>query len=72
MIRARIIGCGAFLPDNAVSNDELAKKVDTSDEWIRERTGIRQRYIAGEGETTSTLFTFPSVPISACRSTVAS
>jgi 3-oxoacyl-[acyl-carrier-protein] synthase-3 len=55
MIRARIIGCGAFLPDNVVSNDELAKKVDTSDEWIRERTGIRQRYIAKEGQNTSDL-----------------
>ena len=55
MIRARIIGCGAFLPDNVVSNDELAKKVDTSDEWIRERTGIRQRYIAREGQNTSDL-----------------
>ena len=55
MIRARIIGCGAFLPDNVVTNDDLAKKVDTSDEWIRERTGIRQRYIAREGQNTSDL-----------------
>lgn len=55
MIRARIIGCGAFLPDNIVTNDDLAKKVDTSDEWIRERTGIRQRHIAREDETTSDL-----------------
>ncbi len=55
MIRSRIIGCGAFLPDNVVTNDDLAKKVDTSDAWIRERTGIRQRYIAGEGQTTSDL-----------------
>ena len=42
MIRARIIGCGTCLPDNVVSNDELAKRVDTSDAWIRERTGITQ------------------------------
>jgi 3-oxoacyl-[acyl-carrier-protein] synthase-3 len=55
MIRARIIGCGAFLPDNVVTNDDLARKVDTSDEWIRERTGIRQRYIAREGQNTSDL-----------------
>ena len=55
MIRARVIGCGAFLPDNVVSNDELAKKVDTSDAWIRERTGIAQRYIATDGQTTSDL-----------------
>ncbi|MBN9590348.1 MAG: ketoacyl-ACP synthase III [Alphaproteobacteria bacterium] len=55
MIRARIIGCGAFLPDNVVTNDDLAAKVDTSDEWIRERTGIRQRYIALPGEKTSDL-----------------
>ncbi len=55
MIRARIIGCGAFLPENVVTNDDLAKKVDTSDAWIRERTGIRQRYIAREGQTTSDL-----------------
>ena len=46
MIRAKIIGSGAFLPDNIVTNDDLAKRMDTSDEWIRERTGIRQRYIA--------------------------
>jgi 3-oxoacyl-[acyl-carrier-protein] synthase-3 len=55
VIRARAIGCGAFLPDNIVTNDDLAKKVDTSDAWIRERTGIRQRYIALEGQTTSDL-----------------
>lgn len=55
MIRARIIGAGAFLPDNVVTNDDLAKTVDTSDEWIRERTGIRQRYIAREGQCTSDL-----------------
>src|SRR6185369_14156748 len=55
MIRARVIGCGAFLPDNIVTNDDLAKRMDTSDEWIRERTGIRQRYIAADGEKTSDL-----------------
>ena len=55
MIRARIIGAGAFLPDNVVTNSDLAKRVDTSDEWIRERTGIKQRYIAKDGQNTSDL-----------------
>jgi len=54
-IRSRIIGTGSHLPDQVVTNADLAKKVDTSDEWIVERTGIRQRYIAKEGETTSAL-----------------
>lgn len=57
MIRARLLGSGSALPERVVTNAELAEKVDTSDEWIVERTGIRQRYIAGEGETTSTLAT---------------
>lgn len=55
MIRARVIGCGAYLPQIVLTNDQLAKKVDTSDAWIRERTGIRERHIAGEGEKTSDL-----------------
>ena len=55
MIRSRILGIGAALPDNIVTNDQLAKRVDTSDEWIRERTGIRQRHIIGEGQKTSDL-----------------
>ena len=55
MIRSRVIGCGSYLPSNIVTNDDLAKRVDTSDEWIRERTGIRQRYIAADGEKTSDL-----------------
>ena len=57
MIRAVFRGSGAALPLRAVSNDELAQTVDTSDEWIRERTGIGQRYLAGEGETTGSLAT---------------
>ena len=57
MIRAVLKGVGAALPARAVSNEELAKTVDTSDEWIRERTGITNRYIAGEGETTGSLAT---------------
>lgn len=55
MIRARVIGSGSCLPANVVTNDDLAKRVDTSDEWIRERTGIRQRHIAVDGEKTSDL-----------------
>lgn len=57
MIRSVITGSGSALPQRAVSNAELAKMVDTTDEWIVERTGIRNRYIAGEGETTSSLAT---------------
>ncbi|MBB3982475.1 3-oxoacyl-[acyl-carrier-protein] synthase-3 [Sphingobium fontiphilum] len=55
--RSVILGTGSALPVHAVSNAELAERVDTSDEWIVERTGIRQRHIAGEGETTSSLAT---------------
>ena len=55
MIRSVIKGSGSALPAKAVTNAELAERVDTTDEWIVERTGIRQRYIAGEGETTSSL-----------------
>ena len=57
MIRSVVQGCGAYLPERLVTNDELAKQVDTSDEWIQQRTGIRQRYIAAEGEFTSHLAT---------------
>jgi 3-oxoacyl-[acyl-carrier-protein] synthase-3 len=55
MIRARIVGCGAYLPATIVTNQELAKRVDTSDEWIVQRSGIRQRHVAAEGEFTSDL-----------------
>ena len=57
MIRSVITGTGSALPANCVTNAELAERVDTSDEWIVERTGIRQRYIADENEFTSTLAT---------------
>lgn len=56
-VRAVVAGVGACLPAQRVTNADLEKKVDTSDEWIVQRTGIRSRYIAGEGETTSTLAT---------------
>jgi 3-oxoacyl-[acyl-carrier-protein] synthase-3 len=53
--RAAVLGVGSALPKRQVSNAELAESVDTSDEWIVERTGIRNRYVAGEGETTASL-----------------
>jgi 3-oxoacyl-[acyl-carrier-protein] synthase-3 len=56
-LRAVIAGVGSALPRQRVSNAELAKRVDTSDQWIVERTGIKSRYIAGEGETTASLAT---------------
>src|SRR5271170_5939438 len=56
-VRSCVRGVGAALPARVVPNCELTKLVDTSDEWIVQRTGIRQRYVAGEGETTSTLAT---------------
>jgi 3-oxoacyl-[acyl-carrier-protein] synthase III len=54
-LSARIIGTGSHLPDHILTNAELEKRVETSDQWIRERTGIEQRHIAAEGETTSDL-----------------
>ncbi|HVK81438.1 MAG TPA: beta-ketoacyl-ACP synthase III [Verrucomicrobiae bacterium] len=54
-MRSIMLGVGAHLPTHVLTNAELAKRVDTSDEWIRERTGIHQRHIAGEGELTSDL-----------------
>jgi 3-oxoacyl-[acyl-carrier-protein] synthase-3 len=57
MIRSVVKGTGSALPARAVSNEELSRTVDTSDEWIVERTGIKFRHIASEGETTATLAT---------------
>lgn len=54
---AKILGTGSYLPANRVSNEELSKKVDTSDEWITSRTGIKFRHIAAENEKTSDLAT---------------
>ena len=56
-LRSVVAGTGSALPKRRVDNEELAKQVDTSDQWIVERTGIRSRYIAGEGETTASLAT---------------
>ena len=54
-VNSRISGTGSYLPPNCVSNDELARRVDTSDEWISTRTGIRQRHFAAEGQLASDL-----------------
>ena len=54
-VYARIAGTGSYLPEKLLTNEDLAKQVDTSDEWIRSRTGIRERHIAAEGETTGDL-----------------
>lgn len=56
-LRSVVVGTGSYLPERCVSNEELARKVDTSDDWIVQRTGIRTRHIAAEGETTSMLAT---------------
>jgi 3-oxoacyl-[acyl-carrier-protein] synthase-3 len=53
--RSQLVGCGAYLPERILSNEELARRIDTSDEWIVQRTGIRQRHIAAEGELCSDL-----------------
>jgi 3-oxoacyl-[acyl-carrier-protein] synthase-3 len=55
VIHSRIIGTGSYLPRDVVTNADLARRMDTSDEWIRSRTGIRQRHLAQEGETSSSL-----------------
>ena len=56
-LRSVVLGVGSALPKRKVTNEELAERVDTSDQWIVERTGIRSRYIAGDGETTASLAT---------------
>jgi 3-oxoacyl-[acyl-carrier-protein] synthase III len=54
-VRSQVAGCGAYLPDRIVTNRELAARLDTSDEWIRQRTGIGERRVAAPGELTSDL-----------------
>jgi 3-oxoacyl-[acyl-carrier-protein] synthase-3 len=54
-IRSVVLGCGSYLPERVVTNAELARRIETSDEWIVQRTGIRERHIAGDGEFTSHL-----------------
>ena len=60
-LRSVVKGTGSALPARRVDNAEIAALVDTSDEWIVERTGIRSRYVAADGETTATL------AVEACR-----
>jgi len=55
MIHSRIVGTGSYLPEKVVTNSELARTVDTSDEWIRTRTGIQSRHVAAEGQLASDL-----------------
>ncbi len=64
-IRSVVLGCGSYLPARILSNDELARSVETTDEWIVQRTGIRERHIAAPGEMTSDL------AIAAARSALA-
>ena len=54
-IYSRIAGPGSYLPEKVLTNEDLSKLVDTSDEWIQSRTGIRERHIAAEGETAGDL-----------------
>lgn len=55
MYRSQVIGCGAFLPETVLTNQDLAQKVDTSDEWIKERSGIEKRHIVSKNQTCSDL-----------------
>ena len=53
VMRSVVLGCGSYLPSRVLTNSDLSRMVDTTDEWITQRTGIRERHIAAEGETTS-------------------
>lgn len=55
VLRSQILGCGSYLPERVITNNEMARLVDTSDEWITARTGIKQRHVAADGEKTSDL-----------------
>jgi 3-oxoacyl-[acyl-carrier-protein] synthase-3 len=55
VLRSVVLGCGSYLPSRILSNDDLARAVDSTDEWIVQRTGIRERHIAAPGEFTSDL-----------------
>ena len=59
-IRSQIVGCGSYLPETVVTNAELAKRMETSDDWIVTRTGIEKRHIAADGQVTSDLAVFAS------------
>jgi len=66
LFHSRILGCGAYLPERIVTNEELARRIDTTNDWIVERTGIRERHIAADGERTSDL------ALHACRAALSS
>src|ERR1700730_15004106 len=55
ILRSQVAACGAYLPERVITNRELAGRLDTSDEWIRQRTGIGERRVAAPGELTSDL-----------------
>ncbi len=57
VVRSRVVGCGAYLPQKIITNADLAARLNTSDDWIAQRTGIRQRHVAADGEFTSDLAT---------------
>ena len=62
MTYSRIIGTGSYLPEKVVTNQDFAKDMETSDEWIRERTGIKRRHFAADGETTSDMAVQAATP----------
>ena len=64
--KSLVVGCGGYLPKNVVTNEDLAQRIDTSDAWIRKRTGIRQRHIAADGELTSDLAVAACKPALEC------
>ena len=57
VVRSQVVGCGSYLPARIVTNEELSRNLDTTDAWIVERTGIKQRHIAADGQLTSDLAT---------------
>ena len=68
MLRSVVLGCGSYLPSRVLTNAELSRMVDTSDEWIVQRTGIRERHIAAEGEFTSDIgIKAARAALAACR-----
>ena len=64
VLRSVMLGCGSYLPSQILTNEELGRKVDTSDDWIVQRTGIHERRIAAPGELTSDMAISPSLTIS--------
>src|SRR6266436_4180033 len=65
-VRSQVAGCGAYLPERVVTNHELASRLDTSDEWIRQRTGIGERRVAAPGELTSDLAVYAAKRALSC------